>query len=148
MAWSIVLIEPTIRFWLAGRGRSRVQRMRLRSLSLSFALVVLTRVAIVLARTGTSQIASVIENSIALLLLPLLFVTLVPPAWLRRAWRREEDQERALTRRLVMFAPDRGVLAARALEWATRLVGSSGGFILDVEGRVLATDNVRERQAD
>jgi signal transduction histidine kinase len=148
IAWSIVLIEPIIRFWSAARGRPRVQRMRLRSLSLSFALIVLTRVAIVLARTGASPTAAIIENSVALLLLPLLYVTLVPPAWLRRAWRREEEQERALTRQLVMFAPDRGVLATGALEWATRLVGSSGGFILDVEGRVLATEGVGERQAE
>ena len=147
IAWTAVLVEPIVRFWQAARGRPRVQRIRLRSLSLSFALIVATRVAIVLARAA-SPTAAILENSIALLLLPMLYVTLVPPAWLRRAWGREEDQERALTRRLVVFAPDRGVLAARALEWATRLVGSSGGFILDVEGRVLATENVGERQAE
>jgi signal transduction histidine kinase len=148
IAWSLVLIEPTLRFWVAARDRPRVQRLRLHSLSLSFGLIVLTRIAIVLARTGASPAASIVENSIALFLLPLFYVTLVPPPWLRRAWRREEDQERALTRRLVMFAPDRRVLASRALEWATRLVGSSGGFILDGEGRVLATEGVGERQAE
>jgi len=148
IVWCIVLLEPTIRFWLASRGRPRVQRLRLRSLSLSFALIILTRIVIVLARTGGNQKAALTENAIALFLLPLFFVTLMPPAWIRSTWRREEEQERALTRRLVMFAPDRSVLAARALEWATRLVGSSGGFILDAEGRVLATDDIDERQAE
>jgi signal transduction histidine kinase len=148
LVWCLVLIEPTIRFWLASRGRPRVQRLRLRFLSLSFALIVVTRIIIVLARTGGNQTAALTENAIALLLLPLFFVTLMPPAWLRSAWRREEEQERALTRRLVMFASDRGVLAARALEWAMRLVGSSGGFILDVEGRVLATDGVDQPKAE
>src|SRR5439155_5451390 len=70
VAWSLVLVEPIVRLWVAARGRPRVQRMRLRSLSLSFALIVLTRIAIVLARTGTNQTASLAENSIALLLLP------------------------------------------------------------------------------
>ncbi|HJT38645.1 MAG TPA: HAMP domain-containing sensor histidine kinase, partial [Actinomycetota bacterium] len=148
IVWSAVLIEPTILFWMASRTRARVQRIRLRLLSIAFALIVLTRIAIVLARTGPGRASAIIENSIALLFMPLLYLTLIPPDWLRRVWRREEDQERMLTRNLVMFAPDRSVLAQRALQWALRLVGSSAGFILDVEGRVLARNMVSEREAE
>src|SRR5205807_1017083 len=36
VVWSLVVLEPTIPFWVAARGRPRVQRLRLRSLSLSF----------------------------------------------------------------------------------------------------------------
>ena len=148
VAWSIVIIEPIVRFWNASIGRPRVQRLRLRSLSLSLALIVLTRIAIVLSRTGASKQVAIVENAIALGLLPLFYVTLIPPAWLRRAWRREEEQERGLTQRLVRFAPDRAALASRALEWALRLVGSEGGFVLDADGRVLATANVDRKNAE
>ncbi len=146
--WSAVLLEPTILFWMASRSRPRVQRVRLRLLSVSFALIVLTRIAIVLARTGPHKTAAIVENSLALLFLPLLYITLIPPGWLRRVWRREEEQEHILTRHLVMFAPDTTVLAQRALEWAMRLVGSSAGFILDVEGHVLTRNAVTEREAE
>ena len=147
IVWSAVLLEPTVLFWVASRTRPRVQRIRLKLLSLSFALIVLTRIAIVLARTGQNKTSSIVENSLALLFLPLLYVTLIPPAWLRRIWRREEEQERLLTRHLAMFAPETTTLAERALEWAMRLVGSSGGFILDVDGHVLARNSVSEREA-
>jgi len=148
IVWSAVLIEPTILFWMTSRTRPRVQRIRLRLLSSSFALIVATRIAIVLARTGGGKTGAIIENSIALLFLPLLYITLVPPSWLRRVWRQGEEQERLLMRHLVMFAPDRTVLAQRALDWAMRLVGSSAGFILDVEGRVIARSAVGEREAE
>ena len=148
IVWSAVLLEPTVLFWVASRTRPRVQRIRLKLLSLSFALIVLTRIAIVLARTGQNKTSSIVENSLALLFLPLLYVTLIPPAWLRRIWRREEEQERLLTRHLAMFAPETTTLAERALEWAMRLVGSSGGFILDVDGHVLARNSVSEREAE
>ena len=148
IAWCAVLIEPTVLFWMASRTRARVQRIRLRLLSVAFALIVLTRIAIILARTTPGRTSALVENAIALLFLPLLYLTLIPPDWLRRVWRREEDQERVLTRNLVMFAPDRSVLAQRALQWALRLVGSSAGFILDIEGRVLARSMVGEREAE
>ena len=148
IVWSIVIFEPIVRFWMASRGRPRVQRMRLRSLSLSLALIVLTRIAIVLSRIGTSKTAGIVENSIALALLPLFYVTLIPPVWLRLAWRREEEQERGLTQRLVRFAPDRTTLASRALEWALRLVGSDSGFMLDANGHALATIGVETEQAE
>ena len=148
IVWSAVLLEPTVLFWVVSRARPRVQRIRLRLLSLSFALIVLTRIAIVLARVGSGKTAAIVENSLALLFVPLLYITLIPPQWLRRIWRQEEEQERLLMRHLVMFAPDTMVLAKRALEWAMRLVGSSSGFILDVEGRVLARAAVGEREAE
>ena len=148
VAWSAVVIEPALLFWMASRSLPRVQRIRLRLLSLSFALIVLTRIAIVLARTGPGKTGAIVENSLALLFLPLLYITLIPPNWLRRLWRQEEEQERVLMRHLVMFASDTTVLAQRALEWAMRLVGSSGGFILDVEGRALARSSVGEREAE
>ncbi|HLW17019.1 MAG TPA: ATP-binding protein [Actinomycetota bacterium] len=148
IAWSAVVLEPAVLFFVSSRSRPRVQRIRLRLFSLSFALIVLTRIAIVLARTGPGKTGAIVENSIALLFLPLLYITLIPPDWLRRVWRHEEQQEQILMRNLVMFAPDTTVLAQRALEWAMRLVGSSGGFILDVEGRVLARSSVGEREAE
>ena len=148
IVWSAVLLEPTVLLWVTSRTRPGVQRIRLKLLSVSFALIVLTRIAIVLARTGQNQTSSIVENSFALFFLPLLYVTLIPPAWLRRVWRREEEQERLLTRHLVVFAPETTILAERALEWAMRLVGSSGGFILDIEGHVLACSSVSEREAE
>lgn len=148
IAWSAVLIEPTILFWLASRSRPRAQRIRLRLLSISFALIVLTRIVIVLARTGPGKTGAIVENSVALLFMPLLYITLIPPIWLRRVWRQEEEQERLLMRHLVMFAPDTAVLAQRALDWAMRLVGSSAGFILDVDGHVLARSAIAEREAE
>jgi signal transduction histidine kinase len=42
----------------------------------------------------------------------------------------------------MLFSPDRGTLARRSLDWATRLVGGDGGVVVDAGGEVLARTGV------
>ncbi|MFY9588805.1 MAG: HAMP domain-containing sensor histidine kinase, partial [Actinomycetota bacterium] len=71
-------------------------------------------------------------------LIPALQIAIAPPRWLRRIWRSPETQALRASRDLVMHAPDRPTLAARALDWAQRLVGGDAGFIATEKLNVLA----------
>jgi signal transduction histidine kinase len=141
--------EPAVRFWLASRGRPRVQRIRLRALSGAYlglvAIVVFASLGGPLAQRPEVQ---VFTQLVALALTPLLFVSFSPPRWVRRLWRTpEEDELRQAYRDLVLFSPDRKVLAERALDWALRLVGGEAGVISDGARRVLATEGVTKKSA-
>jgi signal transduction histidine kinase len=148
-AWSVCVTEPAVRFWLASRGRPRVQRIRLRALSGAYlglvAIVVFASLGGPLAQRPEVQ---VFTQLVALALTPLLFVSFSPPRWVRRLWRTpEEDELRQAYRDLVLFSPDRKVLAERALDWALRLVGGEAGVISDGARRVLATEGVTKKSA-
>ncbi len=140
LAWALMVGEPILRFWIAAGGRPAVQRARLRSLSLGFAGLVLA----VLISAGAGQAArvpvvQVTSQLLALAIVPLLYVSFAPPAWLRREWRvREEGALRNATHELIAGASDQGALATLALDWAIRLVGAESGCVVDGTGKVLA----------
>jgi hypothetical protein len=70
-----------------------VQAWRLRSLSIGFAGIVFVLVFVIAASLLDSQpIAQVVTELIALAIVPLLYVSFAPPAWLRREWRSAEEE--------------------------------------------------------
>ena len=132
VAWAGTVIEPIVRFWLVARGLPKVQAWRLRSLSLGFAgLVGILLFALILAGariTTTNASIQLALQLVVLAIVPLLYVSFAPPAWLRREWRvSEEEGLRAFMESLLVSdetaATDRG-----ALEWAMRLTGGGGAI--------------------
>src|SRR3989442_973066 len=132
-------------FCLVARTLPAVQAWRLRSLSLGFAGLVL----ILLFAIGASAVASNVATQLAiqvvvLAIVPLLYVSFAPPAWLRREWRASEEEGlRAFMQDLLLLRDSRASLADRALEWAMRLAGgaSAGGF--EADGGGLAAPGLR-----
>ncbi len=146
--WIACAGEPVVRFWIAARRRPAVQRARLRSLSAGLAGLVL--ILIVTGVTGgqTTAEVSLAIQLVALAAVPLLYFGFAPPAWLRRLWRDPEEQQlRAAVQDLLLFSPDRGTLASRALEWGIRLVGADGAALVDAGGGVLARRGIDADQA-
>src|SRR6266568_2740709 len=146
IAWAGTVIEPIVRFWLVARGLPKVQAWRLRSLSLGFAgLVGILLFALILAGarvTTTNAPTQLALQVVVLAIVPLLYVSFAPPAWLRREWRAsEEDGLRAFTESLLVgdetTSVDRG-----ALEWATRLTGGGGAISFDSRGDPRASTGI------
>jgi signal transduction histidine kinase len=149
IAWSLCVLEPIVRLWQASIGRPAVERARLRALSLGYAGL--------LAEIGVTTIAGsaarhpyfvLAIDLFTLLIVPLLYVSFLPPSWLRWLWRQpEEDAFRNALHDLLLYSPDRATLAQRALGWATRLVGGAGAVIVDFDGSILATRDLTAEQA-
>jgi signal transduction histidine kinase/CheY-like chemotaxis protein len=136
LVWSVSVLEPIVRFWLVARGLPALQAWRLRSLSLGFAGIV----AILLFAVGASALASnptvqVLIQLVALAIVPLLYVSFTPPAWLRRQWRTTEEAGlRQLMQDLLELKSDPDDLFDRALDCATRLVGASSIVAIEPDG--------------
>jgi len=149
VVWSSMVGDPVVRFWLASRGRPAVQRGRLRVMSAGFAAIIFI---LVIAGVGGTRlnaipIVQVSFQVLALLSIPLIFASLGPPRWLKRAWRESEDVAfRGAVRELLLFSSDRATLARRALEWGLRSIGAEGGAILDATS-VLAIRGIRPELA-
>ncbi len=146
VAWAGTVTEPIVRFWLVARGLPAVQAWRLRSLSLGFAgLVGILLFALILAGarvTTTNAPTQLALQVVVLAIVPLLYVSFAPPAWLRREWRAsEEDGLRAFTESLLVgdetTSIDRG-----ALEWVMRLTGGGGAISFDSRGDPRASSGI------
>ena len=155
--WAALVLEPIIRFWLVARSLPAVQAWRLRSLSLGFAAIV----AILLFAIAGQAIARqpVVQAGIQVVLIaivPLLYVSLSPPAWLRREWRSAEEEGLQGFMADLQLSEDSDALASRAIEWAMRLVGGASAATFDSSRQVRASvgltpvqlDELRDRLAD
>jgi len=140
LVWSACVMEPIIRFWAASRHRPAVQRARLRAVGGGYAAIVL--ILLVAGFGGSAATNLTVQwlfEAVAVIALPLLYVSFAAPRWLRRLWRQqEEEQFRDAVYDLVLFSPDRATLAKRAADWGLRLVGADGIAILDASGEILA----------
>jgi signal transduction histidine kinase/DNA-binding response OmpR family regulator len=147
LVWCACVIEPTVRFWLVARSLPAVQAWRLRSVSLGFgALVAILLFAISAGLLIRSQVVTVVIEFVTLAIIPLLYASFAPPAWLRRQWRTgEEEGVRAFMEQLLV-SDDRDALAARALEWAMRLVGGASAVLFDATGRTYTVRGLSEAE--
>src|SRR5712692_9614174 len=149
IAWGICVTEPIVTLWLASRGRPAVEGARMRALSLGYAGLV---VVIMFGTLGGSLVrndaAQLVLNLVALAIVPMLFISFYPPAWLRRLWSQPEEEElRQGLHSLLTFSPARVTQAGRALEWATRLVGGKGALIIDSDSSILTSRGLSEEEA-
>ncbi len=151
VVWGATVLEPIARFWLVARGLPAVQAWRLRSLSLGFAGIVgiiLFAVGAALVSRSTNQAVQLGVQLVVLAIIPLLYVSFSPPAWLRREWRASEEEGLRTFMEELLISDDRDALSNRALDWSMRLVGGGAAASFDANGalrtsRGLHPDEVR-----
>jgi signal transduction histidine kinase len=121
----------------------------MRALSYAYLAIVVILLAAVLTASLASEPAVQIAFALSgLAIMPLLYAGFVPPAWLRRAWRQaEESRLQDAINDLLVFAPDQATMASRGLDWAVRLMGADGGFVVGADGALLAVKDVTTEEA-
>jgi len=145
--WSLCILEPIVRFWRSARGRHSVEAARLRALSVGYGGILLV-VIIGTLGAGLGEGWTLITDLIMLGVVPILYVSFAPPAWLRRMWREPVDHQfRSALHDLLLYSPDRATLASRALGWAQRLVGGEGAFVIDSDDSILAAVGLEPAEA-
>jgi len=142
--WAIFVGEPIARFWMQSNKLPSVQRARMRFLSAGFGLLIAVLfVAVIAGSAVRSPTAILLTQLVALLAVPVIYVSFAPPSLLRRIWRlAEENEVRAALQDLLIFSATRRVMAERAVYWAVRMMGATSGFLTDAEGKVLATAGI------
>jgi signal transduction histidine kinase len=144
VTWSLCVLEPSLRLWVASNHRPAVERARLRALSIGYVALAAEIIVATLAGSAANHpIFVLVTDLVTLAIVPLLYVSFSPPTRLRWLWRQpEEDAFRNALHDLLLFSPDRHTLADRALGWAMRLVGGAGAFIVDSDGSILAAQDM------
>src|SRR5438477_5941786 len=136
LIWCACVGEPIVRFWLVARRLPAVQAWRLRSLSLGFGGLVVVLLLAVSIGVFVRQVAVQVAIEFAVLaIVPLLYASFSPPAWLRRQWRAEEEEGLRAFMEELLLTENRDGLADRALEWAMRLGGVASAVLYDATGK-------------
>ena len=149
LVWSAAVGEPIVRFWLVARDQPAVQAWRLRSLSLGFGgLVVVLLFAISAQALANDPLVQLGIGLLVLAIVPFLYVSFSPPAWLRREWRAAEEEGLRKFMEELLLSEDRDALAVRALDWATRLVGGASAVAFDSSGSWTASSGFDARQIE
>jgi signal transduction histidine kinase len=150
VAWILCVAEPIFRLGVASIGRPAVEGARLRALSLGYAGLVGVIIVAFLGGSGVQNPnVGLALDVVVLVIVPLLYASFSPPVWLRRLWSQPEDEEiRRALHDLLLYSPDRMVLAHRALDWAVRLVGGASAFIVDSDGSILASRGITPEEAN
>jgi signal transduction histidine kinase/DNA-binding response OmpR family regulator len=140
LIWSACVGEPIVRFWLVSRSLPPVQAWRLRSLSLGFGgFVAILLFAISVGSLARQPVVQVIFEVVVLAIVPLLYASFAPPAWLRRQWRSEEEESVRAFMEELLLGENRDALANRALELAMRLVGGASAVLFDASGKPITS---------
>jgi signal transduction histidine kinase/DNA-binding response OmpR family regulator len=141
VVWAATVLEPIVRFWMVAGSLPAVQAWRLRSMSLGFAGIVgILAFAVAASAVASNLFVQIAIQLVVLAIVPLLYVSFAPPAWLRREWRASEEEGlRAFMEDLLLLKEDQGALAGRALDWAMRLVGGAFAVAFDGQGVPMAT---------
>jgi signal transduction histidine kinase len=148
VVWCVAVAEPAYRLARLSANLPAVQRARMRSIAAGYGGIMIVVALILVAFTiGGDRLALALQ-ALALACVPPLYAGFAPPGWLRRIWRRpEEDRLRRAIHDLLLYSPDRAALAVRGLDWAIRLVGGDAGLIGDADGALLATQGISEAEA-
>ena len=143
--WSASVGEPIVRFWLVARRLPAVQAWRMRTLALGFAgLVAILLFAVATSAFHTLPLVQVVIQLAVLAIVPLLYASFSPPAWLRREWRASEEEGLRAFMEELLLSQDQDALRKRGLAWAARLVGGASATIVDETGQVGATFRLDE----
>jgi signal transduction histidine kinase len=149
LVWCLSVGEPSVRMWLVSRHQPAVQQARLRALSVGYGGIVAILLSAVFGGSAAAAPAVQLGFAVAALaMVPVLYAGFAPPGWLRRVWRRqEEEQFQQATRDLLIFSPDTTTLATKSLEWALRMAGAKQGFIAFPETKIIARHAIAADEA-
>lgn len=142
--WLTLSLIVAVRFWRAGRGKPTVARRRMRTLSLGSLTLTL---ALVLAG-GAEGGALVGIRLLALSGGCLLFLGFAPPARLRRAWRRSEEERARGAAATLVGATTVEQVTDNLLPRVNEILGGRGAALLDRDGLVLGRRGVTAEEAE
>jgi len=150
LVWVLCAGEPTVRFWLAARHRPAVQRSRLRALSFGYGSIVLILALSLTGMAGTESATGLLTVavmwSIALCALPMLYMALWPPRWLRSRWRRSEELSFREALQGLLLSDTHDEAARAVVEWGMRLVGAGAGALV-IDSRTAASTGLSAAHA-
>jgi PAS domain S-box-containing protein len=141
--WVFLLVIVGARLWRGGSGQPSVARRRMRTMSLGAIGLAL---ALILAGFAPSdEEVHPIQIGISILGIasgPLFLLGFAPPAVVRAAWRKEEEERFRQAELGLLEALRPAEVAHALLPHVTQLVGGRGSILLNKDGSIIGVDGL------
>ena len=135
--WTSVSVAAALRLWIAGRNQPGVVKRRM---SLLASATVAMNVALLLAGLASQgpPAVTLVTQLLALASSVMFILGILPPAALKVAWRRREEEAFRDAIRDVVSSADVGGMARTLLPHVAAIVGARRVALLDDEGQAVA----------
>jgi PAS domain S-box-containing protein len=148
LEWTVVSVVVAAKLWRAGRDQSTVARRRMRGLSLAATGLNLVIVVGAVAPSDDSGPAAVVTGVITLGSALLFYLAFAPPAALRHAWRRSEQETLRQAMEDLKTAGRVEDVAACLLPHVVTMVGGRGAALVDESGRLIGAHGQTPGRSD
>lgn len=136
--WVVLSVAAARQLWVAARGQPTVARRRMQMLA--FAAASITLALLLTSGAGTTSVRALITQLLAAVSAVAFYLGLAPPAIVRFAWRRpEQERIQAAIQDLVTVATAQEEIAARVLRPAAEIVGATAIALRNDEGRMVGS---------
>ena len=137
--WFLLSAVTVVRLWTAARGQPGVARRRMRLMSLATAGLAVS--ALLLAQFADAYVVAELSVLITALASALAFgLAFRPPALLRLAWRRTEEEAQQQALGAVLRATTAHAVARELLPPTTGMLGGSAAALYDADGVAIGTE--------
>ncbi|HEX6676887.1 MAG TPA: ATP-binding protein [Actinomycetes bacterium] len=139
LEWTVASTVAAVKLWRAGRGQPPAARKRMRGLSLGATGLSVVLVVSGLGPASPSRSLQVVTGLLTVGSALLFYLAFAPPAMVRDAWRRSEQE---LLRRAMgdlKSAGGAGDVADRILPHVVSMVGGRGAALVDPSGRLIGS---------
>ena len=145
--WTLLAVVVTYRLWTAGQGESSVARTRMRLLAVAAVTITL---ALIIAATDPADgsTAAVLTDLLSILSAVLFLIGIKPPAVLRMAWRRPEQERLQNAIAGLMGSTTEAEVVERVLPPMAQIVGARAIEFRTDDGTVLGRHGNREEEAN
>lgn len=136
--WVVLSLVTVVRLWSAGRDQPAVARWSMRLMSIGAAVLA---VALLLAGqlAETSAVAALVVDAFALASAAAFGLGFAPPRMVRRAWRRDEEEQLMAATVAVLRSRTTEEVAERLLPPTIRMVNGGGAVMTDATERIVAS---------
>lgn len=137
LQWGGLLITVAARLWRAGRGQPTLARRRMKLLSLASVGMTVTLIVAGTQTGGPEASVELATTLMTMLSVVFFYLAFAPPALVRMAWRRPEQEAlRHATEQLIRATTEEEVIDS-LLPHVTRTVGARGALLASSDGRTL-----------
>jgi signal transduction histidine kinase len=134
--WTVLTAIVAIRLWRAGRGQPSVARKRMRFLAAAAVLITLA-LFLGIPDTADDSLAALTQELLVSVSACAFLMGLTPPAVLRIAWRRPEQNRLAEAVSGLMTATTEHEVAERVLPAMANIFGARAVALVDEAGRLI-----------
>ncbi len=146
--WTVLTIVVAVRLWRAGRGQPSVARKRMRFLAAAAVLITATLFLGAFLGGGDESAAELLTGLLTTVSALAFLVGLVPPALLRAAWRRPEQERLGDAVGELLTASSEREVADRVLPAMSDIVGARAVALVDGSGRLIGSHGAGAEDLD